>query len=446
MIFRSAATRSASASPQFRALRWQLLLSSLGVIGITLTVAGIAVYEFVAYSLIQKADRQLSLLAEAAAHSLVEIQNDGVVLSDRSTQTIDNDGDLDLPWQDLRQSQQSIEWFNAQKQLIGKSGAIFPALPLTNRPGILQASKDWHTLTVAIYMAEKPKTPEFLQGYVRVGESIDAIEEELSRLRWGLQSGGLVALLLCGIGSWWLTQQFLQPIEQSFQQLKQFTADASHELRNPLTAIRTSVEVMQSHSDRVHPSDQKKLAAITSATTQMTQLVEDLLWLARSDGNLVPLKPESAIPIDELLEDLLDLYFLQSKQQQITLNSNFAADALVVGDADQLKRLFANLLTNALKYTPAYGTVTLSSIVKSNEIIVQVQDTGIGIAPEQLPFVFDRFWRADAARSYYNEGTGLGLSIAQTIAQRHSGTLTVTSNLGRGSCFQVRLPLGKEIR
>lgn len=443
MTFRSAATRSASLSPRFKVLRWRLLLSSLGIIGMTLAMAGAAVYEFVAYSLIQKADNQLGVLADAAVHSLIDIENTPSLLSAQSPRPIDNDGDLDLPWQDLRQSQQSIEWFNVHKQLIGKSGADFPNLPLLDRTGTLYTlhrGKNWHMLTVPVYRAEKPQTPEFLQGYVRVSEPIAAIDEELHRLRWGLQWGGGVALLVSGMGSWWLMRQSLQPVEQSFQQLKQFTADASHELRNPLTAIRASVEVMQSHRERVHPSDQNKLDAIASATAQMSHLIEDLLWLARNEGSLASLTPKTAIPLDELLEDLLDLYIPQAEQRQITLKFDLTANALVAGDAHELKRLFANLLTNALKYTPVHGAVTLTSMTKQDDVIVSVQDTGIGIAPEQLSFVFDRFWRADQARSYHNEGAGLGLSIAQTIAQKHAGTITVQSRLGQGTCFQVRLP------
>lgn len=182
----------------------------------------------------------------------------------------DDDGDLDIPWQDLRTASQSIEWFDSEHQLLGRGGKHFPDLPLVEDFHTFQQQKI-RTLTLVVYPSSgknrQGKVPKIRpDSYIRVSESTVGIKEELDTLRWGLAWGGLIALTLGGIGSWWLTRQSLKPIKRSFQQLKQFTADASHELRNPLTVVKTSIAVVQSHPERIHPVDVKKLAAITSAT------------------------------------------------------------------------------------------------------------------------------------------------------------------------------------
>ena len=466
-------------SPQFKALRWRLLLSSLGVIGFTLATFGLVIYQVVARSLEQKSNRQLEILADAAAHSLSEIIATPELIGDRTPRTLDDDGDLDLPWQDLQQAQQSVEWFDAKGQLVGRTGRYFPATPLLveaepSQDAVYQEiylsslteeheehedendeseeaheresdhEIEIHVLTLPVYSSQPDSSTAQLQGYVRVSESDEAVEEELERLRLGLQWGSVLALIFSGVGGWWLTRQSLQPIDRSIRQLKQFTADASHELRNPLTAIKASVDVMQSHEERWEVSDRAKLAAIASATNLMSQLVDDLLWLARSDRISFPDRKTSnhlVIPIIDLLEEVLDQYLSQAEQKQITFKITDLVNVSVWGDPSQLRRLLGNLVSNALHYTPSGGTVTLSAFTQDDEVSIQVTDNGIGIAAEHLPFVFDRFWRADQARTRREGGSGLGLAIAQAIAHQHKGHITVTSQLNKGSCFQVTLPV-----
>ncbi|MEA5498845.1 ATP-binding protein [Limnoraphis robusta Tam1] len=130
----------------------------------------------------------------------------------------------------------------------------------------------------------------------------------------------------------------------------------------------------------------------------------------------------------------------RAEQAQISLKSQLISNIEVYGDVSQLQRLFTNLLTNALQYTPSGGTVIVSLQRMGTHALVSIEDTGIGIAPDQLPHIFDRFWRADQARSQYEDGCGLGLAIAKTITQRHGGKIIVTSKPSIGSCFQVYLP------
>ena len=432
----------------FQGLRWRLLFSYLGVMAAIVGTSTVVVYKFFEYNIYQQLDSQLLTLASAAAHSFPAVKAERSAIHSKVHRIFDNDGDLDIPWKDLRKSDQSVEWFNAEHQLMGKVGKQLPEGALLLKLQAFQQGKI-RTLIIPVYPSVLSANRQQIQGYVRVGESSQAVETELGRLRWGLGLGGIVALLLTGVGGLWLTRQSLKPIEQSFQQLKQlneqlkqFTADASHELRNPLTVVKTSIQVMLTHPERIHPADVEKLDALVSATNQMTHLVEDLLMLARTntkDG--IPAHEWIFIHLDELLEDVVDYFSPQAQVKGVSLKTDFAVEVLVEGDAARLRRLFSNLLENALHYTPSGGTVTISLFSVERFVVISVEDTGIGIAPEHIPLVFNRFWRADQARVYREEGSGLGLAIAQAIAQSHGGEITVSSQPKVGTCFQVCLPM-----
>ncbi|MFQ3616339.1 MAG: HAMP domain-containing sensor histidine kinase [Cyanobacteriota bacterium] len=348
-----------------------------------------------------------------------------------------------IPSNPLASSHQGVEWYDAQRRLMVREGKVFLQTlisPNVHQQGKLTQLGNIRSLTLPVYSVSKIN-PNQILGYVRVTESTSILEAELHRLRWSLIIGVLTVSGLAALGGIWLTHESLKPVVQSFDQLKQFTSDASHELRNPLTAIRASIAVMQSHPERVHPSDVEKLISIERASAQMSQLVDDLLLLARMDWQAPDRSGWRCIDLDELLEDLVNFYNDQAERSQISLKSQLISSLKVNGDASQLQRLFMNLLTNALQYTPSGGTVIVALQKVGNYALVTVQDTGIGIASQDLPHIFDRFWRADQARNQYQEGSGLGLAIAKTIAQRHQGDITVHSKLGEGSCFYVKLPL-----
>lgn len=425
-------------NPQFRATGWRLLLSYSMAMMVVMGLSSVVVYHFFAYSLSQQLDRQLLTLADAAAHNLSAIHVDRTAVNRKMPRILDNDGDLDIPWQDLRLYRQSVEWFDAGKQLLGKAGKQFPETPfLTNFHSWQQ--NGIRILTIPVYSSGKNQQ---LLGYVRVSASTVEVQKELERLLMGLGIGGVLGMVLISGTGWWLTSKALQPIEQSFQQLQQFTADASHELRSPLTAIKTTVEVLQSHPERIHPSDVKKIVIIEGATQQMTHLVEDLLLLVRSDSAPVSL-PKTAIPIpiDEILFDLIDTLQSEAESKEITLEADLIDAIWVKGDAHQLQRLFGNLLENALQYTSNGGLIRVKIVKWDDFVVIEVTDTGIGIAPEHLSLVFNRFWRAEKARSRRQGGSGLGLAIVQAITHAHGGEISVTSKVGVGSCFRVKLPI-----
>jgi signal transduction histidine kinase len=233
-------------------------------------------------------------------------------------------------------------------------------------------------------------------------------------------------------------------LEQSFAGLRRFTADASHELKTPLTVLRADIERAMSAG----PRSTEGLVALEEAlqeTARMADLVESLLTLARADEGRFDLhrEPVALVP---LVIDVAETAQILGEEAGLKVSVTPLEEATVLGDALRLRQLFLNLVTNAVKYTSRGGRVDLSLVRRGDMVEFAVRDTGFGIAGADLPYVFDRFWRADRARSRTSErgGVGLGLAISQYIAHAHGGSITVASRLGRGSTFTVSLPMGGE--
>ncbi|HHP7245097.1 MAG TPA: sensor histidine kinase, partial [Elainellaceae cyanobacterium] len=275
-------------------------------------------------------------------------------------------------------------------------------------------------------------------GYVRVSESTQAMDNTLRSLDLGLGISVGVALVLSWLGGIWLTRQAMQPIEQSFQRLQRFTSDAAHELRSPLAAIKTNADVALKYQEGIRSTDADKFQAIKSASTQLTALTENLLVLARIDQHVF--QEEKIIDLSDLFKPLIQLYQPQFDDKAVQLKAYVEAALRVSGDVIQLNRLFTNLIDNALRYTPTGGIVEVIAERDNDFLSIHVKDTGIGIAPDHLEHLFERFWQADQSRSYQVGGFGLGLAIAQGIAHNHGGEINVTSELRKGSCFTVVLP------
>jgi signal transduction histidine kinase len=206
--------------------------------------------------------------------------------------------------------------------------------------------------------------------------------------------------------------------------------------------MKTSVQVMQYYPERIHPQDWKKIIAIASTTDHMIRLVEDLLLLAQMDRiDIAEITQWSDLSLTKILADLLELFQSPAREKNITLQADILAEVKIKGDRSQITRLFRNLLDNALQYTPSGGIVTLQVKRHEHNVIVSIEDTGIGIAPENISFIFDRFWRADKARSRRYGGMGMGLAIAKAIAEAHRGEISVISKPAIGTAFKVKLPL-----
>jgi len=236
-----------------------------------------------------------------------------------------------------------------------------------------------------------------------------------------------------------LTQTFnetLERLERLFNVQRRFVADVSHEMRTPLTTIRGNLDLM-----RRFGYDEEAMNAIEGEARRMSRLVEDLLLLAKADAGRLSLK-RTLVELDTIVLEVFKQSCVLSDGVDIKLGQ--VDPVRVVGDPDRLKQLLLNLVSNGLKYTPKGGTVTLSVNRNGQWVHVQVQDTGVGIPAEDLPHIFDRFYRVDKARSRAQGGTGLGLSIAEWIAEAHGGSIEVSSEVGKGSTFTVVLPVVDE--
>jgi heavy metal sensor kinase len=231
----------------------------------------------------------------------------------------------------------------------------------------------------------------------------------------------------------------LERIEQSFTGVKQFTADASHELRAPMTLIYTAAQYsLRRERSREELAD--SMQKILRESQRTTALIDDLLLLARGDAGResITLAVMDAGP---LLRDAAEQATAMAAANDISVSLQLESDGLPVrANAAQLRRLLLILIDNALKYTPPGGRVTIQGGSDPTEVKISVADTGAGISPDDLPHVFERFWRADKVRSREAGGTGLGLTIAKQIADLHGAHLGVQSEIGRGSVFTVRLP------
>jgi len=229
-------------------------------------------------------------------------------------------------------------------------------------------------------------------------------------------------------------------LESSFNRITQFTADASHELRTPLALMRTTTEVSLRTSQTVadYREAQEEILAELEKTSS---LVEKLMLLARADAGVETLQ-RAPVNVAECLRDACKDGHVLAQAKQVKFSADIdGQDLLVTGDSHVLRRLFLILIDNAVKYTPPGGSVTLGLRRSNDSAIAEFRDTGIGVSAEDLPHIFDRFYRADKARSREFGGVGLGLSIARWVAEVHGGSIEVQSTPAAGSVFRVRLPL-----
>lgn len=231
--------------------------------------------------------------------------------------------------------------------------------------------------------------------------------------------------------------EMLGSLEEAYQAQKRFVADASHELRAPLTAIQGNLELLKRHPDKPPAEQSEAVSEANREAERLAHLVADLLALARADAG-VSLRRQR-VELDRVLLDSFSAAKHLASGQSIEIGA--LEPVLVEGDPDRLQELFLILLDNALRYTPADGRITLELRRKERAAEVTVRDTGVGIAPEDLPRVFERFYRADPARARDPGGTGLGLSIARWISEQHGGEIELKSEPGRGTTATVRLPL-----
>jgi two-component system, OmpR family, sensor kinase len=321
---------------------------------------------------------------------------------------------------------------------------------------------------------------------ILVGRSIQRELNELHRLAWQIAGLGAVALAVSLGGGWLIAKriwrplgemsataekisgdqlserinvagldQELQPLgdvlnamfarlQAAFNRQTQFTSDASHELRTPLTVLRTNLELSLSRA-RTPEEYQETLRTCLTATGRMKRLIEDLLTLARADQK-VAIDLTENVDLGQIVSDVVKSYQRISSERNVQLayKSDLLSDRgkpfIVRGQESLLSRVIGNLIENSLRYTPDHGEIELNVRRHDTTIEITVSDTGCGIPREELPRVFQRFYRVDTARTRESGGFGLGLAICQNIIEQHRGTITAESEIGRGTTMRIRLP------
>jgi len=228
-------------------------------------------------------------------------------------------------------------------------------------------------------------------------------------------------------------------LEEAFMKQRQFVADASHELRTPLAVIQAESSLVLEKS-RTEPEYRKALELVSQEVSFMSDIVGKLLLLARSDAGSEPMDYIN-INLTDLLTELVQDVEVLAQDKGLTLEVGPMESMTVRGDRTKLKQLFLNILDNAIRYTPAGGRVACTLVRQEGKAVASIVDSGIGITAEHMPFIFDRFYRVDKARTYAEGGTGLGLAIASSITKMHGGEIKAESREGAGTTLTVILPL-----
>lgn len=275
-------------------------------------------------------------------------------------------------------------------------------------------------------------------GVLQVGQSIESQQRALVELAWILAGSEVGALTLALVGGWFLANRALVPTRRAFERQRRFVADASHELRTPLTLIRGNAELIRRHQGQTIEENTHLVDGIVDEAEYLSDMVTSLLTLEQSDEGRLALRED---PVD--LSDLVRQVCGDTQPLAVTrgLTLECAATPFAVtaqGDRERLRQVLLAVVDNALKYTPPGGRIELRLDFEENTAHIVVSDSGLGIQPEHLPHVFDRFYRVDAARREPG-GSGLGLSIAKALIEGHGGAIKLESPDGGGVTATIRL-------
>jgi OmpR-family two-component system manganese-sensing sensor histidine kinase len=436
----------------FQSTRRWLAIWYTTITAVLLMLFGSGMYWYVHSTLVERVDDTLNHVLEVVRRSLViepvNFHSEGGPLYLNVEASFRNNLDA------VEDDHIDLEWFSTSGKLLWSTFSTSPTIPLhPEQPSKTVQLSSEHALR---QITERIQVGQQILGFLRVSHPWFEVTKPSRELLVELVLGitGMIASV-AGIG-WLLSGLAISPVRESYQRLKQFTADASHELRNPVASIQTTVQVALADPHPDPALQRQHLEVVERLTRRLGRLVDDLLFLARQDSGMVqPYYTKVLLP--KLLGDVVEEQQAAAASKEITLSlslQSLGAEQLSLHvDRDQIARLLTNLISNAVQYTPSKGTVTitLQSTRRPNglpQLQIVIQDNGIGIAPEALPNIFDRFYRVDPARSRDNArragatttGSGLGLAISQAIVENHHGQIRIDSTLGQGTTVTVTLP------
>ena len=279
-------------------------------------------------------------------------------------------------------------------------------------------------------------------GVIQYARSLQGVQETLYRLLIVLLPLGLGGLVLAVLGGRFMAGRAMRPVSDSIERQRAFVADASHELKTPLTLIRADTEVVLLRG-RLHEDDQELVEHALAETDRMGAVLSDLLFVARFDAGKLDVVKKPFDLVSVLTEEA-ERFGPRAAGKDVRLDVQAPDELAALGDAKRTEQIFTVLLDNAVRFTPSGGRVAVRGWLRSHWVEASVSDTGPGIAPEHRSRIFDRFYRAEAARTRGEAGggTGLGLAIARDLARAQGGDLTAESVEGGGATFRLRLPQG----
>ncbi len=460
--------------PASVSLRLRLTLLYSGALAIIIVFFGVAVYVFLVGGLTRQIDRTLAETADE-------------IIRASSVSRVLNLQVLNIPaLERFGSSSLYAQVWHTDGRLFTQSRNLGTYSQSLNPRGLTDNHDPWRDVFaegehLRVHTVVMTTLDGNVLGYLQVATSLRPVDIVKSSLLIILGGGGVLAVLLAALAGWFAARRALAPLEtitqtalqitraddlsrripladrveddevrrlsmafnESMERLeklfnaqRRFLADVSHELRTPLTAIRGNVDLIR----RMREADPDSLDAIQSEAERMSRLVGDLLLLAQADSGNLPLV-RAPVELDTLLLEVCS--DTQVLANGVTVAIGDIDQAVVQGDRDRLKQVMLNLVSNALKFTPEGGRVIMSLALVNRWARFTVTDSGVGIPPAELPFVFDRFYRVDKARSRAQGGAGLGLSIAHRIITMHGGKIEAASDgvPGRGATFSVWLPL-----
>jgi heavy metal sensor kinase len=469
----------------FDSVRMRLTLWYVGVLSLTLIAFSIAVYVFVERSLYDRLDTGLRSTLETVSALLERQGAAGEISRD----------DLARALQELRFPNQSIAILDSERRPLAEKPAA------GNMPVRMPSFGAESVSSPRFYSLEEriPDTDDSCRGVVQrvqippknvsylivVNQSLELLTDDLELLQDIFYIAVPLSLVLAGVGGWFLARRSLAPVvamaeqaqrisaqnldqrlpianprdelgrlastfnellarlSRTFVQQRQFMADASHELRTPLSAIRTTSTVLLQRERREEAEYREALTIVEQQARRLSRIVEDMFVLARADAGR-PALQDTEFYLDELLAETARAAAMLADQKNLQLQVAPLPETLFHGDEGLLRQMLWSLLDNAIKYTPEAGCVRIALELHDSECAITVADTGNGIPAEAQPHIFERFYRADQARtrmeSANDGGAGLGLPIARWIAEAHHGRLELQCSSPTGSTFVVFLP------
>ena len=480
-------------SPRIETVRGRLTAFSITVLAAALIIVGGLIYVLLARALYARIDDSLFALVQITVTSLTNDLAEGQDVADAARSTA----------AELSSRQQMLAIYDDTGRLLAEGGRdddlsiALPALDtIPTDDAMLQTvaededDDDRHRLA----LRRVSILPHNTRYIVVAGSSLEPTDEELESLRGILAYVVPIALVLAGIGGWFLARQSLSPVTamvdrarkmsaetlsgrlpvanprdelgrlaETFNDLlsrleasittqrqltatqRQFMADASHELRTPVTTTRTAANVALQQPHREELEYRETLAIIEQQATRLSRIVDDMFTLARADAGTYPVR-QMPMYLDEVVDDVVKAARVLASTRDVSIEAATSPSAAITGDEDLIRRLMVNLLDNAVRYTPRGSTVRVDLEQAPGGYAFSISDRGPGIPADVQPHIFERFYRADVARTRRGEadgGAGLGLALARWIAEVHGGNLTLTRSSEAGTTFTAFLPVAK---